>query len=422
MLDSLPREDVPSWLTTAAEAGNRARFDLTSLLHGSLYYPACGFDGTPIRHLAGNTHSFVYADYRTKRADFLENLRAGGPDGLFADYEAVVMRDLHRDDIVPHGWAPHMYPEAGRDTDRLPMHQGDAEPFGHWSVWRRRSGAPAGDRPELLSFVYFAGEMSALYQGLYLRLAIAPRFLAIIAPGRIGGEWEEVESDDAFFRSVVYANSAGMPEYLVNGGYGSADRYATPCWSDYGGDLLARLPERNAGVWRRNALRAPAPKAPEPVFRERRYNPPMPYYIRPQYVPRAPIIRPPRTGPPGPAFTAPRSLQEEVSRDDGPVTETLALLTLAESLSPGLTFRRTRRGGNVAAGDGWISFKWIASRRQLRIALLGAVGDYQGRSELPLQKSDALHVAFTLSEASHLEAAQDYMRQAAVRRVGGSAN
>ena len=76
MLDSLPREDVPSWLTTAAEAGNRARFDLTSLLNGSLYYPACGFDGTPIRHLAGSTHSFVYADDRTKRADFLGELWA----------------------------------------------------------------------------------------------------------------------------------------------------------------------------------------------------------------------------------------------------------------------------------------------------------------------------------------------------------
>jgi hypothetical protein len=422
MLDSLPREQVPQWLTDAADAGSRARFDLTSLLKNSLYYPACGFDGTPIRHLAGNTHSFVYADYRTKRADFLENLRAGGPDSLFADYEAVVMRDLHREDIVPHGWVPHMYPEAGRDTDRLPMHQGDAEPFGHWSVWRQRSGAPAGDRPELLSFVYFAGEMSALYQGLYLRLAIAPRFLAIIAPGRIGGEWEEVESDDAFFRSVVYANAAGMPAYLVNGGYGSADRYATPCWSDYGGDLLARLPERNAGVWRRNAGRAPAPKAPEPVFRERRYNPPMPYYIRPQYVPRAPIIRPPRTGPPGPAFTTPRSLQEEVSRDDGPVAETLALLTLAESLSPGLTFRRTSRGGNVAAGDGWISFKWIASRRQLRVGLLGGIADYQCSLALPLRLSDATHVAFVFADAAELEAAKDYIQQAAGRRVGGSAN
>jgi hypothetical protein len=422
MLDSLPREHVPQWLTDAAEAGSRAGFDLPSILKGSLYYPACGFDGTPIRHLAGNTHSFVYADYRTKQADFLDNLRAGGPDGLFADYEAVVMRELHRDDIVPYGWQPWMHPEAGRDTDRLPMHQGDAQPFGHWSVWRRRSGAPAADRPELLSFVYFAGEMSALYQGLYLRLAIAPRMLAIIAPGRIGGEWEEVESDDAFFRSVVYANPAGMPEYLVNGGYGSADRYAKPCWSDYGGDLLARLPERSAGVWRRNALRAPAPKAPEPVFRKPPYFPPRPVHVRPDFVPPAPFVRPPRTGPPGPAFTAPRSLQEDVSRGDGPVAETLALLALAESLAPGLTFRRTRRGGNLAVGDGWISFKWIASRRQLRVGLLGGVADYQCSSALPLRLSDATHVAFMFADAAELEAAKDYIRQAARRRAGDSAS
>jgi hypothetical protein len=76
----------------------------------------------------------------------------------------------------------------------------------------------------------------------------------------------------------------------------------------------------------------------------------------------------------------------------------------------------------VAAGDGWISFKWIASRRQLRVGLLGGVADYQCSSSLPLQKSDASHVAFTLSEAADLAAAQDYIRQAAGRRAGDSAS
>jgi hypothetical protein len=132
--------------------------------------------------------------------------------------------------------------------------------------------------------------------------------------------------------------------------------------------------------------------------------------------------RPPRTGPPGPAFTAPRSLQEEVSRDSGPVAETLALLTLAEALAPGLTFRRTRRGGNVAAGDGWISFKWIASRRQLRVGLLGGVADYQCSSALPLRLSDAKHVAFVFADAAELDAAKDYIQQAARRRAGDSAS
>jgi hypothetical protein len=259
--------------------------------------------------------------------------------------------------------------------------------------------------------------MSALYQGLYLRLAIAPRMLAIIAPGTMGGEWEEVESDDAFFRSVVYANPAGMPDYLVNGGYGSEVRYANPCWSDYGGAPLARLPERSAGVWRRNALRAPAPKAPEPVFREPPYVPPRFGHVPHTFVPRAPFVRPPRTGPPGPAFTAPRSLQEDVSRAAGPVAETLALLALAESLAPGLTFRRTRRGGTVAVGDGWISFKWIASRRHLRVGLLGGVGDYQCNSALPLRLSDAKRVAFVFGAPEELDAAKDYIHEAARLRL-----
>lgn len=56
-LDSLL---LPEWLSGISE--NSSFPDLYRLLTDSLYYPACGLNGTPIKYLAGNVYSFIYAD------------------------------------------------------------------------------------------------------------------------------------------------------------------------------------------------------------------------------------------------------------------------------------------------------------------------------------------------------------------------
>ena len=162
------------------------------------------------------------------------------------------------------------------------------------------------------------------------------------------------------------------------------DILAASCLSGFSGRLNAAVESGSVGVFPTELIRAA--QAKHAAFREK-------------------------------AFIAPRSIQEVLAGAKGLLDESLTLLALAESLSPGLTFERTNSGGYVAEGDKWISFKWDPENRQLRIALLGTVGDYQGRSELPLRKSNVTHVAFTLSEAAHLEAAQDYIRQAAGLRA-----
>ena len=94
---------------------------------------------------------------------------------------------------------------------------------------------------------------SAIYQGLYCRLRVAPLILAIIQPGALGGEWEMVDADDSFFKKVVRSNPAGMPEYLLYGGLGERGSYAEPCWHEYRGKRIVQLPERYAGLWKRNS-------------------------------------------------------------------------------------------------------------------------------------------------------------------------
>ena len=143
-----------------------------------------------------------------------------------------------------------MIPTSPEDIRRLLAQEKRCQPFGHWSIWQKED--PRVDGAAQFSFFYLGGEMNAIYQGLYNRLSIKPKVLAIIQPGAIGGEWEGVESNNSCFKKVVSANPAGLPEYLLHGhaGLWDSSRYSTPCWSEYKGEHLVQLDERYARLWR----------------------------------------------------------------------------------------------------------------------------------------------------------------------------
>jgi hypothetical protein len=206
-----------------------------------------------VKFLAGNVLSFVYADYGVKKRVFLDNLNGTKTECGFRGYHSIWQQEVFRPDIVPPGWIPSLRPTREKDIQRLRQQGSCCEPFGHWSIWRRDEDKHDDYGPDLFSFLYFAGEMSAIYQGLYCRLRVAPLVLAIIQPGALGGEWEMVDADDSFFKEVVCSNPAGMPEYLLYGGLGERGSYAEPCWHEYRGKRVVQLPERYAGLWKRNS-------------------------------------------------------------------------------------------------------------------------------------------------------------------------
>jgi hypothetical protein len=250
MIAALPAFTTPAWLAEIAADPERSRtapLPLERILTDSLYYPACGLNGTPVKFLGGNVHAFVYADYLMTKERFLANLLGSDRDAGFRGYRPILLREVFAEEVVPTGWRPPVEPTRG--IEWLIRRQREARPFGHWSVWQRQDAVSASTGPELFSFFYLAGEMSAVYQGLYYRLGLVPKILAIIQPGAMGGEWENVAHDSSFFREVVQKHPGGMPPYLLNGGTGGG--YEKPCWSDYGGDCLALLPERSARLWRR---------------------------------------------------------------------------------------------------------------------------------------------------------------------------
>lgn len=247
-------EKVPNWLEQAGRSPGTAKFELTDILKDSLYYPACQFDGTPIKHFSGLVHSFVYADYSVSKTDFLRNLRGG--EGLFG-YRQVLDRDVNRDEVVPVGWHPPILPPRNK-WRVLQERQAGAEPFGHWSVWKREPQFSAEHGPEFLSLFYLGAEMSATYQGLYLRLGIVPKVITLIQPGCMGGEWEYPIEAGSFFKQVMNAHPNGLPEYLIRGTYTNGVEGTASDWPEYQIEAF-RIYERSATLW---VIKKPTPNDP----------------------------------------------------------------------------------------------------------------------------------------------------------------
>ena len=250
LLDTLPMMQTPDWLRAVEEAPQQ-RFPLEDILRDSLYYPACGLNGTPVKYLSGHVVSFVYADIGVTKAEFLDDLNGQCEGCGFKGYQSVFQREVLRAEVVPANWRPPF--EGFAHTKRLMEVQARCVPFGHWSVWRREEGLDDGHGAELFSFFYMGGEVSAIYQGLYNRLGLAPLVLAVVQPGGgIDGSWDRLDAEGSFFKRVVKANRAGMPRFLLYGGGSSVARfYEHPCWREYEGPRLAVLPERHAGLWMR---------------------------------------------------------------------------------------------------------------------------------------------------------------------------
>lgn len=251
MINEMPMMEMPAWLREISERGESDEFPLLEILQDSLYYASAGKNGTPVKFLGGNILSHIYADYGVSRREFLNDLNGTGKDCGFLGYSSLLQRDIRVGEIVPRGWIPPLLPDNSYDRRFLLEQERRCDPFGHWSVWKRKPDFPPEHGPEAFSFLYFGGEMSCVYQAIFNRHAIKPKVLTIIQPGSgFGGGWEHTEGNNSFFKRVVQSNPAGMPEYLLFGGFGCRSFYEEPCWKEYQGERLVQLPERQAGLWR----------------------------------------------------------------------------------------------------------------------------------------------------------------------------
>lgn len=247
MIDYLPFRADPAWLSKlTSDSIVNGPFPLRDILRNSLYYPASGFDGNPIRHLAGNIHSFIYVDYGYERDVFDRALHEEG----FRGYEILATREVTEQELVPHGWHPiPPMPYEGR-----PSADACKVPFCLWAVLQRRADMLPSHGPERFSLLYLCADGAATFQALYLANGLAPKAIAIIQPGHgFGGNYTDFTDPERILARSVLSNPAGRPELLLYGGWFSRNLYREPCWSDYRDQIcfLEIAGGGSIGVWRR---------------------------------------------------------------------------------------------------------------------------------------------------------------------------
>jgi len=217
MLDELPATNMPSWLVAATDP--LGDLPIRELLESSVFYPACGIDGDPVKYLGGNFHSFVYVDYGVGRETLGHELHS------FRGYRILAARSVTQSEIAPHGWTPRFPPDY---TPKRPAPRSWMEPpFATWAVYERLPDFSRTHGPDRFSLLYVGGDGTETFQALYHTNDATPAVVAIIQPGTgFGGNWTDFrDRREILAWTVLDAFPNNRPRFLLNG--------EKPCWPEF---------------------------------------------------------------------------------------------------------------------------------------------------------------------------------------------
>ena len=199
------------------------RLPVAALLRDSAFYPASGLDADPIRLLFPAVRSYVYCDYGITRDDFFEEIHTVG----FRGYKRELGREILSTDLFPNVREACTHVELDGMDEKFPFRRKRFDPFGHWSVWRRKRD------DQWFSFLFLFGEATVVYHGLYIQWQVQPRVLCLIQPGEsFGGNWTNFFDENACLSRLVRRNPP-RPEYLLTGGYHGRGFFSDCTWSGY---------------------------------------------------------------------------------------------------------------------------------------------------------------------------------------------
>ena len=196
---------------------------IEAILSNSVFYPACGDDGLPVKYF--NEHfaeygvnSYVYVDY-AMNADRLRDIQNG-----FRYYHIVEQTDLAEGDLVAPGTDYRKYASVLTDEEIVRqkevvygMYRSSIRPFARLIKYERNDDADKVRGPERFTMLYIGAEGVAAYATLYRTRGIAPRAIAIIAPGTgFGGNYTDFYDPDSALLKLVRQGES-QPEYILFG-------------------------------------------------------------------------------------------------------------------------------------------------------------------------------------------------------------
>ena len=186
--------NVPAWLATASADDE---LPLARLLHGSMFYPACGIDGRPVQYFGGAVHSFVYVDQAVSRQDVIQALE------FFKGYRLV-----HEKVLNEHG----------------DMSRGFNSPYFSYAIWavlEKQEDFGPDHGPVRFSLLYIGGEAVSADWSLYWRLRLVPVAITLIKCDGFTGNWTSFFDDSAELATLVRLSvrlsaESNSPKYLFS--------------------------------------------------------------------------------------------------------------------------------------------------------------------------------------------------------------
>jgi hypothetical protein len=187
-------------------------FPLRDLLNDSLFYPASGIDGTPIRYWIPGILSFVYVDTSVTKTTYEYVIHNEPPKG----YSVLAYRYLNPSDLAPNGYEIELHKDIDAETYISRMHMVGASPatsFALWTVFERDENLNDDHGPARFSLLFIRAEAIATYQAIFIGNQVCPHAIAILRPGTgFGGNYSNFEE---VMKDVIQSNPAGMPRLLM---------------------------------------------------------------------------------------------------------------------------------------------------------------------------------------------------------------
>lgn len=205
MIAELIKSPLPKWLEDATADST---FPINDVLHKSVYYPACGFDGRPVKYLGGYSHSFVYVDFNVKHEDLIFQFKT------FTGYELAFSRSLEKGDLCFRSFEP-MMPNADDGNPSGSLRHGNGDMFAEWAVYDRSNLYGDDHGPLRFSLLYIGGEGVATFQSLYFSNQCSPSAIVLIKSDGFTGNWTNFTNPKQIFARSDMGNLADTPEYML---------------------------------------------------------------------------------------------------------------------------------------------------------------------------------------------------------------
>ncbi len=219
MIPGLHRRPTPLWLSEL-----RSIFDalpIDQMLTGSVFYPASGLDGRPVKYLGGFSHSFVYADCNVSLEGLTQNLET------FKGYRVLGSRTVRKEELCFKSFQP--IPPISYDGNPEDLHvRKDFSPYALWAIYERLPEFGELHGPERFSLLFVGGEGAASFQALYYSNQRTPSTVVLIKSDAFTGNWTQFFDSRKVFGRSVLQNPHGTPEYLF-----FCDHSRTPPWPEY---------------------------------------------------------------------------------------------------------------------------------------------------------------------------------------------